>query len=439
MMKRRLLTYCILLVLSFINIKAMASNETHDLLSSLSCISTETHEQADQRMQLKGTDVEVNIYGSIAEVIVRKQYKNNSDQILSGRYTFPAPERALVHDMEMKTNETIFTAKVKEQKKALEEFHRIKEEGKNVILLNQEKPEIFSMDMANLMPGETIDVEYRYTELLIPNDMRYKFVYPADKNTEYPGQPDAEFDIAVNISAGIPIQELMCSSHETDIIIDTESSAKVILKGQAKKGNNTDYILNYRLTEKKMRSGLILSGGNDEKYLLFNDYVGAPGLKDISVRFTDLKTYDIEPSVIPDLSAPRPVTLLAKWEGEADGLVKVEGRRMGRNYSKTYRFIKNNSRNLDGALEHLWAGKRIERLSNNNTADGNRNIDSEITSLGLKHNVLTKNTSLIVYNDIVRKAVTPVEKDEELLPAPEEEPMPEPVRIAKVPEPDFYV
>ena len=84
-----------------------------------------------------------------------------------------------------------------------------------------------------------------------------------------------------------------------------------------------------------------------------------------------------------------------------------------RNYSKTYRFVKNNSRGSNGALEHLWAGKRIERLSGLDTGNEGTDINSEITELGLKHNVLTKNTSLLAYNDIVRKRVNSVEKEKE--------------------------
>ena len=438
-MKSRLLNYCILLVLCFIDTKALAYDETPDFLSSLPFISTENSEQAADRLQLKGTDVEVNINGSIAEVTVKQKFKNNSDQIIAGQYTFPASERALVHGMEMKTGENISTAKIKEQKRAQEEFDSFKEEGKNAILLKKEEPNQFSMDMANIMPGETVDVELSYTELLIPTDMRYQFVYPVAAGTGYSDQSEADFNIKVNISAGIPIQELMCSSHETDIIIDNKSSAKVLLKDQEKKGNNRDYVLNYRLAEQKMPSGLILSGGEGEKYLLFNEYVGSPGLKDVSVRFTDLKTYDLEPSNIPDLSYRRPVTLLAKWQGEADGLIKVEGRMNRRNYSKTYRFVKNNTRNSNGALEHLWAGKRIERLSGLDTGNVDTDINSEITELGLKHHVLTKNTSLLAYNDIVRKKVIPVEKDKEFLPSPEEETELESIMIAKVPEPEFYI
>ena len=439
MMKNRLLTYCILLVLSFFDINVLANTEASDAGSYSPGIETANSDNMSARMQLKGTDVKVNINGSIAEVTVRQQYKNNGDQIFSGSYTIHVPERGLVHGMKMKTDGITYKAKVKEQKSAQQEFDRFGEEGKNVLLLKENKPNLLSINLANIMPGETFYTELRYIELLIPTDMKYRFVYPAISDSVESDRSETVFNIEVNISAGIPIQELMCSSHDTDIIIDTESSARVLLKNQDGKASTRDYILTYRLAEQKLPSGLILSGGGDEKFLLLNEYVGSPGLKNISVKFTDLKAYDLEPSNIPDTSSRRPVTLLGKWEGEADGLIKVEGTMNRRNYSKAYRFVKNNTRKTDGALKHLWAGKRIERLSGLNTGNEDADINSEITDLGLKYDVLTKNTSFIALNDTARNTVITEEKIRQSVPLPAEDPKPAPTAFAKVPEPGLYL
>lgn len=441
-MKTRLLTYSILLLLFLVAIKAQAKSEASEQNSILTFISAENSKQATDRIHLKSTDVNVNINGSIAEVTVKQQYKNNGDSIVSGKYTFPVPPRALLHGMQMKTGEEVFTAMVKEQKTAQKEYARFKEDGKNALLVKQDRPNLFSVNLSNVMPGETVDVELNYTELLTPRDMRYEFVYPTVSDPGYSDNPEAGFNIEVNLSAGAPIEELMCGTHDTDIILDTESSAKVLLKNPNKEGSSRNYVLNYRLEGKKMSSGLILSGGKDENFLLLNEYVGSPGLKDISVKFTDLKTYDLEPSTIPDQSDRRPITVIGKWKGEPDGLIKVQGTLNRRNYSKTYRFLKNNSRRTNGTLKHLWAGQRISHLSDFNTDNEYRDIKSEITKLGLNYNVLTNYTSLLAYNDVVRKKVTPLEEAKESLPPlhPLEEKLePAPIRIAKVPEPGFYI
>lgn len=438
MLKNRLLTYSILLFLCFMNVKAYASNEALEQIPLLNMISTLANDQVTDRIHLKSTDVKVNINGSIADVTVRQQYQNNGDRILSGQYTFPAPARGLIHGMQMTTDEKVFTASVKEQETARAEYSQFIEEGKNALLIKQDRPDLFSINLANVMPGETVDVELNYTELLIPTDTRYEFVYPGVSDQGYSDQLENEFNIEVNLSAGVPIQQVMCDTHDIDTIFKTDSIARVIIKDQDKNIKNRNFIMNYQLKEKKIPAGLILSGGDGEKFLLLNEYVGSPGLKDITVKFTDLKTYDLEPSEIPDLSERKPVTLLAKYKGEADGLLKVEGRRIGGDYSKTYRLVKKDSRRTNDRLKHLWAGQRIGRLSDYNSDDKNR-TKTDITNLGLKYKVLTGHTSLLAYNDVLRKRIAPAVEAEQSSPLPEEEPKPEQIRIAKVPEPGFYI
>ncbi len=437
-MKSKLLSFFILLVLCFVDFKVLASTETPDTGPISPGVLTESNNQPANRILLKSSNVEADINGSIAEVHVRQQYKNSGESILSGKYTFPAPAMALVHDMKIKTGEQIFKAKVKEQKSAQEEFNRFEEQGKNAILLKQDSPDLFSMDLANIMPGETFDIEFCYTELLIPTDMKYKFVYPIVSEPKSADQPEAEFNIKVNISAGIPILNVMSTTHNIDTIFKNDSSAKVALKDAERMGDKRNFVLNYRLAGQKMPSGLILSGGEDENFLLLNDYISSPGSKNVTVKFTDLKTYDLEPSVTPAIYTGKPVTVLGKWKGEEDGFIKVKGNLNGRNYSKTYRFLKSNSRGSDGALEHLWAGKRIERLSDLNTGTGRRDIKSEITDLGLKYNILTGNTSFIALNDVVREVPAPEKEVKQALPLPEKISKPAPKRVAKVPEPGLF-
>lgn len=439
MTKNRLIPYCLFLLMCFIDFKIFAGTETPDNRPPSPGISVEDSDHAIDRISLKSTDVTVDINGSIAEVTVRKQFRNNGDRIISGQYTFPAPDIALVHGMRMKTGGKTFTAEVKERKSTGEEFDRFDEQGINALLLEQVNPDLFRMDLANIMPGETVDVEISYTELLIPRDMEYRFVYPAFSDPGFSGQADAEFNIVVNLSAGIPIRSVTSRTHSIDTVFNDESSAKVTLKDIEKTGDNRNYVLNYRLAEQKMPTGLILSGGDDEKFLLLNDYVGTPGLKDISLKFTDLETYDLEPSVVPAILTSRPVTVLGKWKGEADGLVKVEGRMNRKSYSKTYRLVKNNNRTPKGALEHLWAEKRIEHLSDFDTGNENLDSKSEIRDLALKHNLLTAQTSFIAFNDTAREMPAPVKEVKQALPVREEVSKPAPVRIAKVPEPGFYL
>jgi len=91
---------------------------------------------------------------------------------------FPTSTRAAVHAMKMTIGTRIITAKIEERKKAREDYEKAKSEGKTASLLEQQRPNVFQMNVANILPGDEIKVELSYTELLAPEDNVYEFVYP---------------------------------------------------------------------------------------------------------------------------------------------------------------------------------------------------------------------------------------------------------------------
>ena len=186
------------------------------------------------RFPLKQTDVEVNISGVIADVLIKQTYFNDGIRPISARYIFPASTRAAVHGMKMIIGEQVITAKIKERQVAQKQFNQAKKEGKSASLLKQQRPNVFSMNVANVMPGDTIDIELRYTELLIPTDGIYGFVYPTVVGPRYSEQkeahapetdqwikspylpegsePDTKFNITTKLSAGMALQDVATPS-----------------------------------------------------------------------------------------------------------------------------------------------------------------------------------------------------------------------------------
>jgi Ca-activated chloride channel family protein len=78
--------------------------------------------------------------------------------------------RAAVHGMKMKLGNRVITARIKEKEEATREFEEAKRTGKSASLLSQHRPNVFSMRVANIMPKDTVDIELRYTKLLIPSE-----------------------------------------------------------------------------------------------------------------------------------------------------------------------------------------------------------------------------------------------------------------------------
>src|SRR5215216_1555463 len=142
------------------------------------------------QLPLKDTQVDISVSGVIADVKVRQIYRNEGSRPINASYVFPASTRAAVYAMRMQIGNEIILAKIKEREQARQDFDKAKEEGKSASLLEQERPNVFSMSLANIMPQEQVEITLNYTELLIPTDNVYELVFPTVVGPRYASAQD---------------------------------------------------------------------------------------------------------------------------------------------------------------------------------------------------------------------------------------------------------
>src|SRR6185503_4343918 len=111
-----------------------------------------------ERLPLLGTSVTVDVAGVIADVHVRQTYRNDGSEPIHARYVFPASTRAAVHGLSMTVGDQVVYAKIREKEQARREFTAARQEGKNAALLEQQRPNVFTMEVANIVAGERIEV-----------------------------------------------------------------------------------------------------------------------------------------------------------------------------------------------------------------------------------------------------------------------------------------
>jgi len=242
------------------------------------------------QLPLKSTSAIVNISGVIADIIVTQVYKNEGKKPIEAIYVFPASTRAAVYGMKMTIGERIITAQIQKREEARQAYEQAKQQGKSASLLEQERPNVFQMNVANIMPGDEIKTELRYTEILIPTEGTYEFSYPTVVGPRYSNAPESKApaserwsqnpylhqgeappyasDIKVNVSAGMDIQEMASPSHKVKISYKSKDLANIELDPSEKFAGNHDYILKYRLSGNKVSSGLLLFEGAVENFFL---------------------------------------------------------------------------------------------------------------------------------------------------------------------------
>ena len=254
-------------------------------------LDSENNPSTVDHFPLKATNVVANVNGMIAEIYVTQTYSNESETPINARYVFPTSSDVSVHGMKMTIGDEVITAQIKEKEEAKEVYEEAKEEGKSASLLEQKRPNVFTMDVANIMPGDIISIELHYTQLITPEEGIYEFIFPTVVGPRYvaasvsdgdsvssgnsvssndndwlatPYLPDGdtppgEYNITVNLSTGIPISDVSCKSH--DILVDKsdDSNAKITLANLDDYAGNRDFILKYKLSGEAIQSGLVLT------------------------------------------------------------------------------------------------------------------------------------------------------------------------------------
>ncbi|HQR40449.1 MAG TPA: VIT domain-containing protein, partial [Blastocatellia bacterium] len=164
---------------------AFADDDNEDVEATIDEVPTEGQLLAtapDQTVKgvfpLRHTDVHASISGFLSRVTVTQQFENPYTDKIEAVYVFPLPQSAAVDRMTMKVGDRTITGKVAPRAEARAEYEAARDEGYAASLLEQERPNIFTQSVANILPGERIDITISYIEMLAYDDGTYTWVFP---------------------------------------------------------------------------------------------------------------------------------------------------------------------------------------------------------------------------------------------------------------------
>jgi Ca-activated chloride channel family protein len=204
-------------------------------------------------LPLKKTDVSMDVTAGIAQTEVVQRFHNDLERPLEAVYLFPLPANATVTGFEIRMKDRVIRSEVREREEAKAAYEQAKTEGKKAALLEQERPNLFTTSIANLLPGETVDICLTYSEPLQFKSGRYDLAFPMVTGERYipenpltrePRVPDADrlnppvlppaidpehrLSITVRLR-GLPVKSITSNTHAIDVHPDGNDRFTVTL------------------------------------------------------------------------------------------------------------------------------------------------------------------------------------------------------------------
>ncbi|OMH33917.1 marine proteobacterial sortase target protein [Motiliproteus sp. MSK22-1] len=167
-------TYVASLGIALLSIHAVAQSQ----ISDLGELMLQGQDNSIQSALLQQTRVHFSISGMLVRSSVSQSFRNDSNAWVEGIYSFPLPEKAAVDHLRMKVGERIIEGQIKERNQARKTYDKAKQRGQRASLIEQQRPNIFTTSVANIGPGETVEIEIEYQQLAHYDSGQFRLRFP---------------------------------------------------------------------------------------------------------------------------------------------------------------------------------------------------------------------------------------------------------------------
>ncbi len=246
---------------------------------------------------LRHTEVNAEISGYLARTDVTQEYTNPFREPIEAIYVFPLPSMAAIHDFVMEVGGRKIVGVVRPREEAERIYREARERGQTASLLTQERPNIFTQNVANIEPGGKVKIHITYFERLKYEKDKYEYVFPMTVGPRYiPGNPtqtksadgtpgtsapttsvpDAnkisppvlkpghrsghDIGMTIQLDAGLPLMNIKSLAHEVKIKDEGLNRRTIKLK-EEDSILNRDFVLQWSVAGKETQFGVLTHKG----------------------------------------------------------------------------------------------------------------------------------------------------------------------------------
>ncbi len=229
-------------------------------------------------LPLEHTSAEITVSGMYQIGVVRQVYGNPYERPIEAVYVFPLPENGAVSRMDMYIGDRHVAGDIQERSRALRMYQEAIQAGQTAALLEQERPNIFTQTVGNILPGDSIVIEIEYTapvsyesgtwELSFPMVVGPRFIPQGVSDASRiapPVVPEGtragyDIELSVLLDPGIPVRWLESENHE--IVAEKRGILPLISLAPGETIPNRDFVLRYRTAAEGIGTGFVAHNGD---------------------------------------------------------------------------------------------------------------------------------------------------------------------------------
>jgi len=244
-------------------------------------------------LPLEHTSVEIRVSGNLQRATVRQVYGNPMDEPIEAVYVFPLPQSGAVDRMDMWIGDRLVHGEIHQRDLARQIYEEALESGQTASLLEQERPNIFTQSVGNILPGDSITVEISYVAPVEYDEGEYELVFPmvvgprfipgaptegsdrgwADPTDEVPDAdritppvvPEGtragyDIELSVKVDPGVNVQDIESLNHEVKRF--RLAGVAYVELAQADEIPNRDFVLRYRTAGESIQTGVLAHSGD---------------------------------------------------------------------------------------------------------------------------------------------------------------------------------
>ena len=250
---------------------------------------------------LLSTDIKIAVAGSSSRTIVSQRFINVSETWAEGVYVFPIGENAAVDTLKLRIGEKFIEGIIKEKFEAKVIYEEAKAEGKKASLIEQQKPNLFTNNIANIGPGEVVVVQIEFQSKLISKDGTWELRVPlvsaprydisvieekiefgssgfSNKsiNADYNENIDVKIldekelfnpvEIFIDLNTGFDLNSVKSAFHKVNIDKLSNGHHKISLPGPI--SSDRDFVLRWTAKDKDTQTSLFKETQGNQEHLL---------------------------------------------------------------------------------------------------------------------------------------------------------------------------